>query len=973
MIHQKTNNIIFAILLLLVANFGLTQDFEQLTKDIQISFPETKGIIKYRPSSGIPFPEPKHMKMGIGGITLAENGKISCSIILQPNASITEKSAARELSDQIAFMAKTEKGPETVKTTDKISTPSVCILGTDPELFKSTKLTVPKQPEGFAIRTGKWHGMDAVFIAGKDRFGVYWGVQTLKQMLLTKEKGLVITPNGSIADWPDAQYRHAICIQYMLGNGAKTLAYLVRNGRTNATTFQLMSPSKIFNPQEIKNMTGSLHKRGIICIAFIYWTGINRYFKNTRKEEVCPLSDMKFLESLVRTAFESGADGISINFDDLSPAEIMHYAKCPRCTKKFKNAVEQQVYVMRSLYSFAKENGWGNKLFLACPTLYAHSKEPSAVHKRLGLTNKNYYPEFCGFPESSNFRFFHCDSSQEDLKRIKDAGLKNYAWWNNGPWSGAHNEVWRYDVAMARMGYSWGMYDRNLLKKGNETFYPENLAELRSLKGETDFVFNGTNALLGQAIGCIFGWDMENYMSREPEFQEWFMSNYSGKNVFGDMRIWEWTMKPLMAKFLSGQPFDKDDGKLLEIARLICDRKGNKAKKKVLKSLQQYNDFYSKVKETGKQENRISFTRKKGCLLSITPHTFIDSSEKSQESLIIENWNTNKGLKLTGCSFIPAEGNNPAKLSSKKPEGGLLSKNIDVNISGFKFLTIPCNLSRDTALVIKAVIDGIEHVGTPTMGHAREWQELILPISGKKLNSISLHLSNSASSVNSKSSKKMMSLTTGVILSEVYSEVLLRPMQIVSCPETIDTLMISDEPIKIASYDDKKGGFLLTKNKLSEADDRFTLSQRPFSIETKLIVTEPKWGKIIGTRASFTSLYKGIPGWGLGLSQGGFAFTLEDKDKLVSTVSGGGWIKRYTPYHVIAVRDFPKRKLRLYVNGQKVSETDEKGSGIFGDEQRTLGLSFDAWTGGYIKGLLKSVKIYDRALSDKEVQECFSN
>ena len=274
--------------------------------------------------------------------------------------------------------------------------------------------------------------------------------------------------------------------------------------------------------------------------------------------------------------------------------------------------------------------------------------------------------------------------------------------------------------------------------------------------------------------------------------------------------------------------------------------------------------------------------------------------------------------------------------------------NLNVDISGFNALAVPCNLSRGTELTVKAVIDGVEHVGTPTMGHAPEWQDLLLPLAGKKLNSISLNLA-------------MGDLDR----CPTFCKALLRPVRLERGQAELDTLTVCDEPVGLAG----SSGFLLAKNKLALADDRFVLSRRPFSVEVKVCIIKPTGCKLAGTRQTFAG-YPGNPGWALGMGSGGFTFTVEDQDKMVSSANGGGWLGRYTPYHVVAVRDFPNHKLRLYVNGAKVAETDEKGSGVFGDERRTLGLSFDPWLGSGMAGLLQYVKVHDRALTENEAKAC---
>ncbi len=184
----------------------------------------------------------------------------------------------------------------------------------------------------------------------------------------------------------------------------------------------------------------------------------------------------------------------------------------------------------------------------------------------------------------------------------------------------------------------------------------------------------------------------------------------------------------------------------------------------------------------------------------------------------------------------------------------------------------------------------------------------------------------------------------------------------------MDTATLTGDPLRFAELGGNKY-FRLSKNRIFFPTDRFAFSGQSFSIESELIVTTPRLFKIAGTRATFIPTYKGdLPGWGLGISHGqSLTFTFEDEHGIVSCVYGPQ-VSRYTRYHVLAVRDFTARKLRLYINGKK-NEAEEYGSGSFGPKPRPLEISFDEWSGQSMEGLLRYVHIYDHALTEDEVRE----
>jgi hypothetical protein len=57
----------------------------------------------------------------------------------------------------------------------------------------------------------------------------------------------------------------------------------------------------------------------------------------------------------------------------------------------------------------------------------------------------------------------------------------------------------------------------------------------------------------------------------------------------------------------------------------------------------------------------------------------------------------------------------------------------------------------------------------------------------------------------------------------------------------------------------------------------------------------------------------------------------------------------------------------------KKTEAEEYGSSTFGPKLRPLEISFDQWSGQSMEGLLRYMRIYDRALTDDEVYTNFAN
>lgn len=77
----------------------------------------------------------------------------------------------------------------------------ICIGTKDDKAVKSYKSRIPQKPEGYFLKIEK----DRIVIAGADERGVYYGVQTLAQ-LLTLNK----LPLAEVTDYPDVPYRGVV-------------------------------------------------------------------------------------------------------------------------------------------------------------------------------------------------------------------------------------------------------------------------------------------------------------------------------------------------------------------------------------------------------------------------------------------------------------------------------------------------------------------------------------------------------------------------------------------------------------------------------------------------------------------------------------------------------------------------------------------------------------------------------------------
>ena len=170
------------------------------------------------------------------------------------------------------------------------------------------------------------------------------------------------------------------------------------------------------------------------------------------------------------------------------------------------------------------------------------------------------------------------------------------------------------------------------------------------------------------------------------------------------------------------------------------------------------------------------------------------------------------------------------------------------------------------------------------------------------------------------------------------------------------------------------GALLFQEAKWNLSDEDFRLSGESFSILAA--VTPTRFGnnyftQLLGIRATYREFYPGYPGWGLGLDGPGrrFRFTVEDENRnlnFLSTPSGA--LKQNEVAVIVAVRDREQGELRLYLNGELVDRTAEKGDGFWtvpGDVQ----IGYDNMGGGYFAGGVHKLQLLNRVATEEEIAE----
>ena len=151
-------------------------------------------------SNIIVIPEPKEEQYHDSKIVIAKNKQSKVSIIHNGNLVI---------ATELAGIIKQQSGATVAVNSKAGSNSSALIImdiGGKYPAVNELGINIPSQPEGYAIKSGTWRGKPVIVLAGRDKAGLYWSVQTLRQ-LFVKQSGNLLLPQCSIRDWPDLAYR----------------------------------------------------------------------------------------------------------------------------------------------------------------------------------------------------------------------------------------------------------------------------------------------------------------------------------------------------------------------------------------------------------------------------------------------------------------------------------------------------------------------------------------------------------------------------------------------------------------------------------------------------------------------------------------------------------------------------------------------------------------------------------------------
>ncbi len=266
----------------------------------------------------IVLPTPKEMKLFGKTINLSSSGKILCSILIRKDATETEKIAAEELSEEIQKLSGINEKIE-ISAGDVIPEGKnvIFVIGVNHPLFKKFAVQPPLKKEGYTIKMIKDKDRDIIFLAGNDKTGAYWSVQTILQ-LIEKKYGEIILHLAEINDWPTYLYRSTAVSADMEAN-IKALRYKIN---------VLFNPwwslgKKWREPDEnyikaIQEQTEFCAKRGVNLTQQICPYDVDYKLENPGQIQISNPADIDKLFQIFELSLSKGSRIINLSFDDPS-------------------------------------------------------------------------------------------------------------------------------------------------------------------------------------------------------------------------------------------------------------------------------------------------------------------------------------------------------------------------------------------------------------------------------------------------------------------------------------------------------------------------------------------------------------------------------------------------------------------------------------------------------------------------------
>lgn len=156
--------------------------------------------------TGYILPTPQEVAYSAQAWPIADGraGRHALTLIVSPKAPAVASLGAQEISQRICYLAQIKKPVPVAPALPSSGCAIVLGLASDPlvqGLLAARGITVPQRPEGYVIARFRKGAAYGLVLGGSDEAGMYFGVQSLVQLIERKNDKIWLHP-ATIRDWP---------------------------------------------------------------------------------------------------------------------------------------------------------------------------------------------------------------------------------------------------------------------------------------------------------------------------------------------------------------------------------------------------------------------------------------------------------------------------------------------------------------------------------------------------------------------------------------------------------------------------------------------------------------------------------------------------------------------------------------------------------------------------------------------------
>jgi hexosaminidase len=340
---------------------------------------QKKGPNKITGAELLPAPQEVEFKKGI-----SINPEKFKTVYLYSAIDEDTRFAANLLRDKISHIFDYEVNVQVVDSYEDLSSPSV-ILGIASEDigFSNFCSGLPSPQEGNAESYVLDIKKDLITISGGGDAGLFYGVQTLTQLLEEAKWENESLPGMTIQDWPELKERwvhynyffHLDRYEYIKESIIKLSKYKV-NGivfefedKFKYKSHPFISAPNSLTPEQVKELTLFAHDYHIDIVPLVQGFGHAGYLlkheqlKHLREDQelyqsFCPLKEetYEFIFDLFRETIEATP---GVKYFHVGADEVNIMGKCPLCKKKAEEIGELGIHLiwLNKVQDFMKEHG----------------------------------------------------------------------------------------------------------------------------------------------------------------------------------------------------------------------------------------------------------------------------------------------------------------------------------------------------------------------------------------------------------------------------------------------------------------------------------------------------------------------------------------------------------------------------------------------------------------------------------------